>query len=235
MTTQEFTGRIAIVTGASSGIGLATAQMLAERGASVALFARSGDTLSEFTRGAKNTIAVAGDVEDPAAIDDLFEKARAAFGDCDLLVNNAGMVVPHRIGKITIDEWDRVFAVNVRSAYLACQRALPAMTAKKAGTIVNVSSISGVLGAEKFPGFTSYNASKAALIAFTEALAVEVKESGVRVNCVSPGSVDTKMWAGVSGGAPASMTPHEVAEVICFLASGRSRPINGQNMHVYSA
>lgn len=236
MTTEEFAGRVAIVTGASSGIGRATAEMLAKRGASVVAFARSRERLDDLAAAyPKRILAVAGDVAATESIDLLFAQTQSEFGDCDLLVNNAGMVVPNRIHKITPRDWDRVFSVNVRAAFFASQRALPAMIAKRSGSIINVSSISGVLGAEKFPGFTTYNASKAALIAFTEALAVEVKEFGVRVNCVSPGSVDTKMWAGVSGGAKADMTPEEVAEVILFLASARSLPINGQNLHVYSA
>jgi len=125
--------------------------------------------------------------------------------------------------------------VNVRGTYLASRRALPNMIARRAGTIVNVASISGVLGPEKFPGWVSYCASKAAVIAMTEALAVEVKQFGVRVNSVSPGSVDTKMWAEASGGAPAAMTAEEVAEVICFIASDRARAVNGQDVHVYSS
>ena len=178
---------------------------------------------------------VAGDVADADAVERLFAETESRFGDCDILINNAGMVAPNRIENISVADWDRMFAVNVRGAFLTCKRAVRSMIAKRAGAIVNVASISGVLGAEKFPGFTSYNASKAAMIAFTEALAVEVKDFGVRVNCVSPGSVDTQMWAGVSGNAPAEMTPEEVAEVILFAASSKSRPMNGQNLHVYSA
>lgn len=232
---EEFAGRVAIVTGASSGIGRATAELLATRGASVTAFARSADKLNELAATRPDRIlAVAGDVADPEEIEKAFAATESRFGVCDVLINNAGMVKPHRVERISVEEWDRVFAVNVRSAFLAAKRALPSMIAKKGGSIINVSSISGILGAEKFPGFTSYNASKAALISLTEALAVEVKESGVRVNCVSPGSVDTKMWAGVSDNAPASMTPAEVAEVILFLASARSRPMNGQNVHVFS-
>jgi 3-oxoacyl-[acyl-carrier protein] reductase len=145
------------------------------------------------------------------------------------------MIDPKPLVDVALEDWERMFAVNVRGAYLATRRALPAMIAKRAGAIVNVASISGVIGPEKFPGWVSYCASKGAVISMTEALAVEVKQYGIRVNSVSPGSVDTAMWAAASGGAPASMTAEEVAEVICFLASDRARAVNGQDMHVYSA
>ena len=236
MSSPEFAGRVAIVTGASSGIGRATVELLARNGALVTAFARNTTKLNELaSTNPKSITAVDGDVADAGAIERLFVETERRHGGCDILINNAGMVAPNRIDKISAEDWDRVFAVNVRGAFLASRRAVPSMIEKRSGAIVNVSSISGVIGAEKFPGFTSYNASKAALIAFTEALAVEVKKFGVRVNCVSPGSVDTEMWAGVSGGAPADMTAAEVAEVILFLASPRSRPINGQNLHVFSA
>jgi NAD(P)-dependent dehydrogenase (short-subunit alcohol dehydrogenase family) len=235
MPSDEFTDRVAIVTGASSGIGQATAEMLADHGALVTIFARSTESLKTIAARRKNMLAVPGDVSDPVAVERLFAQTESRFGDCDILVNNAGTTIARRLDKMSVEEWDRVFSVNLRGAFLTSRRALPSMIAKRSGAIVNVASISGVLGPEKFPGFASYNSSKAALIAFSEALAVEIKEFGIRVNCVSPGSVDTKMWKDVSGGAPADMTPREVAEVILFLASERSRPINGQNLHVYSS
>src|SRR5438132_2375480 len=235
MPSDEFTDRVAIVTGASSGIGQATAEMLADRGALVTIFARSTEALKSIAGRRKNMNVASGDVSDPAAVERLFAETESRFGGCEILVNNAGTYVARRLDKMSVEEWDRVFNVNLRGAFLTSRRALPSMIAKRSGAIVNVSSISGVLGPEKFSGFVSYNSSKAALIAFTEGLAVEAKEFGVRVNCVSPGSVDTKMWKDVSGGAPADMTSQEVAEVILFLASERSRPINGQNLHVYSA
>lgn len=211
---REFEGRVAIVTGASSGIGQATADLLEERGARVVRFSRS----------------TSGDVSNEADVSLLFEKS----GPCDILVNNAGAIDVALLHEMSSEAWDRTFAVNVRGAYLTCKYALRSMLARRSGVIVNVASISGVVGPQKFPGFTAYCASKAALISLTESLAVEVKEHGIRVNCISPGSVDTKMWAAVSGGAPASMTPREIAEAIAFLASDRSRPMNGQNLNVWS-
>jgi NAD(P)-dependent dehydrogenase (short-subunit alcohol dehydrogenase family) len=231
---NELRDKVAVVTGASSGIGRATAEMLAARGALVAVFARSSEKLEALASAhAGRMLAVAGDVADPNAIDRLFSETESRFGDCYLLVNAAGMADPRLLLETTPEEWDRMFAVNVRGAFLASRRALPSMLANRSGAIVNVSSISGVAGPEKFPGSVSYCASKGALISMTEALAVEVGDRGVRVNCISPGSVDTGMWAKVSGGAPADMAPAEVAEAILFLASERSRPMNGQNLRLW--
>lgn len=230
----EFDRRIVVVTGASSGIGWATAESFAAQGALVAVFARSGAKLTELAaRHGDRMLAVTGDVAEPADVERLFTAVEERFGDCDVLVNSAGMIDPKRVLDTTPEAWNRMFAVNVRGTFLAARRALPAMLARRAGAIVNVASISGIPGPEKFPGFASYNASKAAVIAFTEALAVEAKGFGVRVNSVSPGSVDTPMWAAASGGAPADMTAAEIAETVLFLASERSRPMNGQNLHVY--
>src|SRR5882724_1052821 len=224
----NFEGRVAIVTGASTGIGRATAEMLVDRGARVTIFARSAEALHAVVAKNGDMLAVDGDVSDPAAIERLFAETESRFGECDVLVNCAGMIDPVLLVDVTPEQWDRMFSVNVRGTYLATRRALPSMIARRAGAIVNVASISGVIGPQKFPGYVSYAASKAAVIAMAEVLAVEVRQYGIRVNSVSPGSVDTKMWAEASGGAPASMTPEEVAEVICFLASDRARALNGQ-------
>jgi NAD(P)-dependent dehydrogenase (short-subunit alcohol dehydrogenase family) len=228
----EFDEKVAIVTGASSGIGRCTAELLAQRGARVAAFARRAEKLASLASEA--ILPVQGDVSHLGDVERLFSTAESHFGHVDVLINNAGMIDPAPLIETTFDEWQEMFAVNVHGIYLACRRALPSMIERRRGAIVNVSSISGVPGPEKFPGWVSYCASKGAVISMTEALAVETKPHGVRVNCVSPGAVDTAMWAEASGGAPASMTPEEVAEAILFLASDRSRPMNGQNLNVFS-
>lgn len=230
-----FSGRIAIVTGASSGIGLKTAQRLVEEGARVTLVARSKEKLDDIVAANPDSmLSVAGDVADPALVERMFVETERRFGACDLLVNNAGSIEPKLLTAMTDADWDRTFDVNVRAIFLACRRALPSMIAARRGSIVNVSSISGVYGPQKFPGFTAYCASKGAVISLTEALAAEVKEHGVRVNCVSPGSVDTPMLRKAHEALVPDMTPLEVADAILYLASDRSRPINGQNLHVFS-
>lgn len=229
MSTSELKDKVVVVTGASRGIGRATAELFLDRGARVAMLARTP------IKPRDRAIAITGDASDEGDVNRLFDECESTLGACDILVNCAGMIDPGPLVDNTLDRWDRMFAVNVRSIFLACRRALPKMLERGSGAIVNVASISGVVGPEKFPGFVSYCASKGAVISLTEALAVEVKGKGVRVNCVSPGSVDTKMWAEASGGAPADMTPEEIAQTILFLATDASRPMNGQNLHVYSA
>ena len=231
---SEFERKVAVVTGASSGIGQRSAELLADRGARVVIAARSESKLHDVA-APRGMHVVAGDVSDGAFIDRLFSETESRFGPCDILVNNAGMIDPAPLVETSPERWERMFAVNVHAIYLACRRVLPSMIARRTGAIVNVASISGVIGPEKYPGWVSYCASKGAVISLTEALAVEIKEHGVRVNSVSPGSVDTKMWAEASGGAPPAMTADEVAEAILFLASERSRPMNGQDLHVYAS
>ena len=228
---QDVRGRVVVVTGASTGIGRATAELFVARGARVVAFARTKSKLDTI----KGALAIEGDASNEPDVERLFATCERQLGACDILVNAAGMIDPEPLVNVSAERWDRMFAVNVRSIFLTCRRVLPKMSERGSGAIVNVASISGVIGPEKFPGFVSYCASKAAVIELTEALAVEVKGKGIRVNCVSPGSVDTKMWAQASGGAPADMTPGEIANTIYFLATDESRPMNGQNLNVYSA
>lgn len=236
MNDSEFTDRVAVVTGASSGIGRRTAERLAAAGGLVVAFARESAALRSLALSNPARIeAVAGDVAEESDVVRLFEQAESRFGDCDLLINCAGSIVPGLLHEMTVADWDRHFDVNVRGTFLTARRAVPAMIARRSGSIINVASISGVEGSKKFPGFSAYCASKAAVISLTEVLAVELRDYGIRVNCVSPGSVDTPMLRRAHESLTPDMTPDEIVNTILFVASADSRPINGQNLHVYSA
>lgn len=231
---DDLSQEVAVVTGASRGIGRATALRLVAAGAGVIAFSRSRDALDELVASNREHLhGVAGDVSKEDDVERLFQEAEARFGPCTMLVNNAGSVDPRPLVDTTREEWDETFAANVTGTFMAIRRAIPGMLSAGRGSIVNVASISGVSGPEKFPGFVSYCAAKAAVIMLTESLASELRNTPIRINAISPGSVDTAMWARVSGAAPADMTPEEIAESILYLLSERSRPINGQNLHVY--
>jgi 3-oxoacyl-[acyl-carrier protein] reductase len=234
--TNEFAGEVAIVTGASSGIGRATAVRLVESGARVAVFARSAQVIEALASSFPDRmIAVPGDASDEESLKALVATTAGRLAPCTILVNNAGHIEPKAVEEMTTAEWDRHFSVNVRAAFVASRLVLSGMRAAGRGAIVNVASISGVPGPEKFPGFTAYCAAKAALIAFSEALAVELKGTAIRVNAVSPGSVATPMLRRVAPSLETDVTPEEMAELVVFLASNRSRPVNGQNLHGFSA
>lgn len=236
MDRDEFANRVVIFTGASSGIGRQTAERFAAAGSKVAIFARSETPLAELAaKRPEQFLAVAGDVASPTDLDRLFRETESRFGPCEILINNAGMVDPLLIAESSSERWRRMIDVNLTSVFEMSRRALPGMIEKGRGSIVNVASISGVSGPEKWPGSVTYCTAKAAVIMFTEALAAEVRGSGVRVNSVSPGSVDTRMLREVSADLIPDMTTDEVAEVILYLASDRARPIHGRNIHVYSS
>ena len=231
---MRFDNEIAIVTGASSGIGEATSRLLASEGARVAVFARRREKLQAIASQYPGRILVVeGDVTIESDVRDLFARCLNELGPVSILVNNAGTVEPGSLEETSIDTWDYTFEVNVRSAFLTCRKALPVMRETGRGVIVNVSSISGTSGPEKFPGFVAYAASKAALIMLTEALAGELKETAIRVNCISPGSVDTAMLQKAAPGARANITSEQIAEMIAFLASAASQPMNGQNLRAW--
>lgn len=231
---RELEGEIALVTGASSGIGRATALLLASEGARVAALSRNEAALGELAGESGGAIvAIPADLEREESIARAIDAVVSRLGPVSVLVNNAGHIEPEQLEAMSSASWDRHFGVNVRAAFLSCRQLLPAMRRAGRGAIVNVASISGVPGPEKFPGFTAYCASKAALIALTESLAAEIRGSGVRVNCISPGSVETPMLRRVAPSLRPDMTAGDVAETILFLASRRSGAINGQNIHVY--
>jgi NAD(P)-dependent dehydrogenase (short-subunit alcohol dehydrogenase family) len=232
-------GRTAIVTGASRGIGAATARALDAAGARVALVARSADQLAALAKElAHDPVVIPSDFETAEGPRAAATTALEAFGGrVDVLVNNAGIAVRRESEAIELDEMDRMWNVNVRAALLLTSAVLPAMLEQGSGSIVSISSISGRRGA---PRRAIYAATKAALDGMTRALAMEYGPQGIRANAVAPGVVETDLWRenlakpgvqdAVLGVIPTRRvsTAEEVADTIVFLASDASRAITGE-------
>jgi len=201
---------VAVVTGGSGGVGAAVVHELGGRGWEVVSWSRRDGV----------------DAADEAQV----ERAAALLHGWDALVNNAAVLVPRLLTEMTAAEWDETIRAGLRTAFLCSRAALRRMPA--GGTIVNVSSLSGVAGTEKFPRMAAYVAAKSGLSGLTEALAVEARPLGIRVNAVSPGAVATPMLA-LSGAPPEpALRPAEVARVIAWLAGPESAPLSGANLRL---
>jgi NAD(P)-dependent dehydrogenase (short-subunit alcohol dehydrogenase family) len=248
----EFSGKLAIVTGGSLGIGRATATRLASAGAAVALCGIDQDSVATAVADLRETGAVAVgwrvDVADAQAVDDFVRRAAEELGGVDILVNSAGI---QRYGTVvTTDEqtWDRVLAVNLKGAYLTAKAAIPHMMRRGGGSIVNVASVQAYAAQTDV---AAYAASKGGLVALTRSMAVDHAPDGIRVNAVCPGSVHTPMLTSAADlfrgdrsredlisewgrthpiGRVAQ--PEEVAELIAFLASPRAGFITGGDYRI---
>jgi NAD(P)-dependent dehydrogenase (short-subunit alcohol dehydrogenase family) len=214
--------KIAVVTGASRGIGKATVSLLKENGATVIGCSRGTNT--DFQCDVSNTDHVHA----------LFKHVQETYGRLDILVNNAGILRPGSFMDQPLSEWDEQYQVNVRGLVHCTQHAFQLMK-HTGGSIVNVSSLAGVQNVEKFSGFSSYVASKSAVTGITEALAVEGKPLGIRVNAVAPGAVDTQMLREWDSSFKTSTHPDDIAKIILFLSNNQhSNKLTGCIMPVYS-
>lgn len=208
--------RVAVVTGASGGIGAGLAAMLAAEGAAVALAARRGDGLErvaeQIRRAGGTALPVVTDLTDDDALVSLLETTRAELGPVDLLVNNAGHAVWRSLEETAAAEWDRIFAVNLRAAALLSAAVLPGMQRRGYGRIVNIASEAGVA---IVPGLAAYCVSKHALCALTEVIQEANQDNGIKAWAVCPGMVDTDMGDVVPGGNRAHfLRVDEVVDVV---------------------
>jgi NAD(P)-dependent dehydrogenase (short-subunit alcohol dehydrogenase family) len=210
-------GRVALVTGASRGIGAATAGALAGAGARVLLAARPSADLDRVAAALPGALAVPTDVRDPAAVERLVAAA-ADLGGPDVLVHAAGLGVFAPLQESQLAEWDETLEVNLRAAYLLCRAALPGMRARGRGHVFTIVSIAGV---RAFAGAGAYCASKFGLLGFTRVLAEEVRRDGIKVTAVVPGAVDTPFWerAGGDFARERMLRPEDVASAILFAAT----------------
>jgi len=218
---------LAVVTGAASGIGRATALALARRGLDVALVGRTEATLletaDEVVRAGVRALATRADVGVEAEVQRAADEILATLGTPSVVVNNAGIAGRKaRIEDVSPDEWDAVMAPNLRGVFLVTHALLPAMRAAGTGRLVTIASISATLGS---PGLAAYSASKWGAVGFTKSLAEELRGSGLQALAVLPGSVDTPMVR-VGGFAP-QMTPEDVARVVVFAALDAPDAMNG--------
>jgi 3-oxoacyl-[acyl-carrier protein] reductase len=241
--TLRLDGKVALVTGASRGIGRVIAQTLAEAGATVVLGARDAARLDEVVReieaGGGRAQAVALDVAEKASVEAVIGGLLAAHGRLDVLVNNAGITRDNLLLRMKVEEWNDVLATNLTGAFLCTQLALKPMLKQRSGRIVNVTSVVGLTGNA---GQANYAASKAGLVGFTKSVAREVASRGITVNAVAPGFIETDMTAAMTDKAREAVLSaiplgrvgeaRDVAAAVAFLASDAAGYVTGQVLAV---
>jgi NAD(P)-dependent dehydrogenase (short-subunit alcohol dehydrogenase family) len=237
--TNRLEGKVAVVTGAVGAIGAAATELMARRGAKiVAVDLPGGDFASLKAAIGADFLGVEADVSSEDSVRGYVRAAVERFGRIDIFFNNAGIEGPVRpIPDYPLDAFQKVFAVNVVGVFFGLKHVLPAMIAQRSGSIINSSSVAGLIGV---PGTAGYNASKHAVLGLTRTAALEVADRGVRVNCINPGPIHGRMMDSIDRGAGLSETeranalpakrygtPAEVAGLVAFLASDDAAHING--------
>lgn len=233
-------GKIALVTGASRGIGRSIAETLVERGATVigtATSEKGAEAISEYLGDKGKGLAL--NVTDTASIEAVLKQITTEFGPLDILVNNAGITRDNLLMRMKDDEWTDIMDTNLTSIFRLSKAVLRGMMKKKCGRIINVGSVVGTMGN---PGQTNYAAAKAGVIGFSKAMAREVASRGITVNTVAPGFIETDMTkamnddqrAATLSSVPAGRLgdPREIAAAVAFLASPDAAYITGETLHV---
>ena len=239
---QKLQDKVAIVTGASRGIGRATALALATEGAKVVInYARNSEAaeavVAEITQAGGEAIAISADVSQAEAVDEMVKQTKAKFGRIDILVNNAGITRDTLMLRMKLEDWQAVINLNLTGVFLCCKAVSKLMLKQRSGRIINISSVAGVMGN---PGQANYSAAKAGVIGLTKTLAKEFASRGVTVNAVAPGFIETDMTEGLQAeeilkAIPLNRygKPEEIADMIRFLAADTaSNYITGQVFNV---
>ncbi len=238
----DLSGKTALVTGVSGGIGGAIARALHKQGADIAISARQKDKLEAIAAELGSRVHVVPcDLADKVAVGRLVDEAAAKLGRVDILVNNAGLTRDNLFMVMKDEQWDEVIAVNLTSTFMLMRSAARSMMRAKSGygRIVNISSVSGIIGN---PGQGNYAASKAGMIGMSKSLAREVASRGITVNCIAPGFISTPMTdalnekqvATIKEAIPAQKfgTPADVASACVYLASNEASYVTGQTLHI---
>jgi len=236
----DLSGKAALVTGASGGIGHAIAQALHQSGAKVLLHGTRRPTLDELAASlGERVFVVASDLADPAAADALIKAAEDAMGQLDILVNNAGLARDMLALRMRDEDWQKVIDIDLTAGFRLARAALRGMVRRRWGRIIAITSVVGATGN---PGQANYAAAKAGMVGMSKALAAEVAQRGITVNCVAPGFIATAMTEALSAQQKERLstaipmgrvgTPEEVAAGVVFLASEEARYVTGQTLHI---